>query len=400
MILCQKCGHENADDASFCGECNAYLEWSGQRVASPPPLPGPVAAPPPGTPMAPPPRPVPAPRPDPSGSPPPAPPATSVPSPPATPVPSPPAATASPRPATAPAPTQPAARPPSAVPDAPPPRRPTPPTDQPRSRQPTTQPELARPRPDPRTAPEEPPLKAGDRICPVCGVGNDPARRFCRRCGAGLEQAVVAVPVHVPWHRRLFRRGPPERYQAGQRPRSMAERGRPRRSIVGILVPLAVVVAIVAAVTSYVAVPDIQRQVNDTVAGLKRQFLPQLADVTPTAGASAVDAIDGNLLTWWEGGGDQPGLTLRFNPAVDLGALGITAGANGDDFPTFRRPTQIRLVPEDGDPVTLDLADTRDFQSFRIDLRDVARLRVQVLESRGPGGAPVAIRELQFQEVR
>lgn len=234
----------------------------------------------------------------------------------------------------------------------------------------------------------------------MCGIGNDPARRFCRRCGAGLEQAVIAVPVHVPWYRRLFRRRSPERYQAGERPRSMEQRGRPRRSILGVLLPLAVVVAIVAAVGAYVGVPDVQRQVNDAIAGLRRQFLPELADVTPTAGANAVDAIDGNLLTWWEGRGDQPGLTLRFAPAVDLGALGITAGANGDDFPRFRRPIRIRLAPEGGDPVTLEIADSREFQSFRIDLRDVGRLRVQVLESRGPGGAPVAVRELQFQEVR
>lgn len=211
---------------------------------------------------------------------------------------------------------------------------------------------------------------------------------------------MVAVPVHVPWYRRLFRRGSPDRFRAGERPRSMAERGRPRRSVLGILLPLAVGVGVVAAVASYVAVPDVQRRVNDTIGSLKRQFMPELTDVTPNAGASAVDAIDGNLVTWWEGDGEQPGLTLRFSPAVDLGGFGITSGANGDDFPAFRRPAQIRLTPEDGDPVTLDLADTRDFQSFRVDLRDVGRLRVQVLRARGPKGAPVAIRELQFQQIR
>jgi hypothetical protein len=291
-------------------------------------------------------------------------------------------------------------RPPTAAPDAPPARRPSAPTEaQPRSRQPTTA-TAARPRTTTRPQPEEPLVKAGDRICPVCGVGNDPARRFCRRCGASLEQAVVAVPVRVPWYRRLFRRGSAERYRAGERPRSMDERGRPRRSLLGILLPVAVVVAIVAAVGAYVGVPDVQRQVNDTVAGLKRQLMPELSDVTPTAGASTRDVLDGNLLTWWEGEGDQPGLNLRFSPAVDLGVRGIHGGANGDDFPSFRRPIQLRLTPEGGDPVTLDLADTRDFQSFRIDLRDVARLRVQVLDSRGPANAPVAIRELEFQEVR
>lgn len=257
-----------------------------------------------------------------------------------------------------------------------------------------------RPRTASTTVAEEPLIKAGDRICPVCGVGNDPARRFCRRCGASLEQAVVAVPVHVPWYRRLFRRGSSEGYRAGERPRSMEERGRPRRSILGLLLAFAVLVAVIAAVGAYVGVPDIQRQVNDSIAGLKRQLLPELTDVTPTAGTATRDVLDGNLLTWWGGEGEQPGLNLRFSPAVDLGVIGITSGANGDDFPAFRRPSKVRLTPEGGDPITLDLADTREFQSFRIDLRDVARLRVQVLEARGPAGAPVAIRELEFQEVR
>jgi hypothetical protein len=180
----------------------------------------------------------------------------------------------------------------------------------------------------------------------------------------------------------------------------MDERGRPRRSILGILLPLAFVVAIVAAVAGYLGVPDIQRQVNDAIASVKRQLMPELSDVTPTASTSTRDVLDGNLLTWWQGDGDQPGLNLRFSPAVDLGVLGVHGGANADDFPSFRRPTRLRLTPEGGDPVTIELADTRDFQSFRIDLRGVTRLRVQVLESRGPAGAPVAIRELEFQEIR
>ena len=53
MILCRKCGHQNADDESFCAQCNSYLEWSGDKVgiATPsapasPLLPAPAAAPP------------------------------------------------------------------------------------------------------------------------------------------------------------------------------------------------------------------------------------------------------------------------------------------------------------------------------------------------------------------
>ncbi len=212
---------------------------------------------------------------------------------------------------------------------------------------------------------------------------------------------MVAVPVKVPWYRRLFRRGSPERYRAGERPRSMEERGRPRRSILGALLPLAVIVAIVAAVGAYVGVPDVQRQVNETIAGLKRQFLPELADVTPVANNGNVrNVIDRNTATWWEGDGDQPSLRLRFAPAVDLGAIIITNGANGDDFPRLRRPSRLRLTADGGASVTIDVEDATDFRSHRIDLRDVSQLRVQVLEARGPVDAPVAIRDLEFQEIR
>jgi hypothetical protein len=180
----------------------------------------------------------------------------------------------------------------------------------------------------------------------------------------------------------------------------MEERGRPRRSILGILLPLAVVVAIVAAVGAYVGMPGVRRQVDDTIAGLKRQFLPELTDVTPVAsGANTRNVIDRNTLTWWEGKGEQPSLRLRFAPAVDLGALIITNGANDDDFPRFRRPTRLRLTAEGGSSITLDVADDTEPQVHRIDLRDVSQLRVQVLGTRGPD-APVAIRDLEFKEIR
>ncbi len=232
-------------------------------------------------------------------------------------------------------------------------------------------------------------------------MGNDPARRFCRRCGSSLELAVLAVPVRVPWYRRSFRRGSPERMQAGERPRAMAERGRPRRNYLGYLVSFTLLALIVGAVGGYVAVPEVQRQVNATIDDLRRQVMPDLADVTPVARNENVGSLlDRNLATWWEGEGERPALTLRFDPAVDLGNLGVTNGANGDEFPRFRRPLRLRLVADDGQPVIVDLDDTADFQSRRIDLRDVSQLRVMVETTTGPADAPVAIRDLEFKTIR
>jgi hypothetical protein len=179
----------------------------------------------------------------------------------------------------------------------------------------------------------------------------------------------------------------------------MAERGRPRRSILGILIPLALVVAVVAAVGSYAAVPDVRRQVDRTISDLRRQFLPELVEVHPSAAAAALPAIDGDPGTSWKAGGAQPGLTVRFGPAVDLGSIGVIGGADGEEFVLFRRPLRLRL--ESGDQsVTVDLDDMREFQSRRIDLRDVTRLRVIVENATQPRDAQVAIRELEFWEIR
>jgi ribosomal protein L40E len=38
MIVCTNCGHENADDATFCESCQNYLEWGKARVEPEPEL--------------------------------------------------------------------------------------------------------------------------------------------------------------------------------------------------------------------------------------------------------------------------------------------------------------------------------------------------------------------------
>ena len=79
-------------------------------------------------------------------------------------------------------------------------------------------------------------------------------------------------------------------------------------------------------------------QVNRTVAQLRRQFLPDFSDVTPVARArlGRHRQQPGDLVA----GGRRPALAdLRFDPPVDLGAIGVHSGAaNADDFPTLRRP--------------------------------------------------------------
>jgi zinc ribbon protein len=47
VIVCRQCGHQNADNETFCASCGRFLEWTGERVvvAEPEPEPPPAAEP-------------------------------------------------------------------------------------------------------------------------------------------------------------------------------------------------------------------------------------------------------------------------------------------------------------------------------------------------------------------
>ena len=56
-------------------------------------------------------------------------------------------------------------------------------------RQPTAQPPPVRRRPSPAAG--EPAPSPDDVVCPNCGAGNRPQRRFCRRCSAQLTASAA-----------------------------------------------------------------------------------------------------------------------------------------------------------------------------------------------------------------
>jgi len=93
-------------------------------------------------------------------------------------------------------------------------------------------------------------------ICGNCRIGNDPTRRFCRRCGQSLAEAVVAVAPKVPWYRRIFGRRP-RTAAAGERPKSMRTDGRGARRglsigrLLTVVIQVVVVAALVGAVVGY-----------------------------------------------------------------------------------------------------------------------------------------------------
>ncbi len=223
MIVCKQCGHQNEDDDLFCGNCPAFLEYSGERIGGPEPvleeaaaesqpglvtrirhaisgtdLPPPTGgAPSAGAPLSPPGSGAPsmsAPTGAPAGGPP-APPRTGD--------------------------ERAAAL--VAKPDAlqPPDVRPSVTPRAPEAQRPQT------PLPRPKVAKQAPSRKInpGDLVCGVCGEGNDPERNYCRRCGIAARRgdrrphALVPAPTEAIEEGRRGRRSSGTRWRRAVTPR-------------------------------------------------------------------------------------------------------------------------------------------------------------------------------------
>jgi zinc ribbon protein len=417
MIRCTKCGTINKSDETFCIECNSFLEWNSEPVedesppgpsaagSAAPPAPGAVFPPPPPTPPPPLSRPV-YPTPPPPFVPPPLPPVAARPEPPEV-------GSATPD-LTAPAARAPEAR----APEAPPARKPTATPEEPRSRKPEKGSATPAPKPKAPEAPKVEKIKPGDRICPNCGSGNDPARKFCRRCGHSLLEAVIQTepePERLPWYRRIFgRRSSVQSYEAGDRPASMARAssGRRRRrlgipnlraTVIGVMVVFGL-----GAYASYLYVPDVTNMTDDVIRMVRGRFtapapaVPVSFQGAAAQGHGAGQAFDSdNSATFWLSpprSSADPRIDVFFQGTVDLRRFEVMGGAPGDDYSVYGRPRTIALRAS-GKSQEITLADTPDVQPFDIDLRlpDGEPLRIVVLDRyAGRGSNGVAVRNLVF----
>ena len=157
-----------------------------------------------------------------------------------------------------PPPVAPVARPPQAA-AQPASRAPQPVDDQPQSRLPTAE---VTQKPRPVASVEQRVAQPGDRICGSCAEPNDPSRKFCRRCGAGLGEAKIVAAAAVPWYRRLFGgKKEPKQYAAGERTKTTTKTAQTTGGIRGLLksvgfvrAGLGVIVAI--GIFGYVGIPS------------------------------------------------------------------------------------------------------------------------------------------------
>lgn len=269
----------------------------------------------------------------------------------------------------------------------------------------------------PRTRPtpqvKEPPsraFKAGDLICGQCGEGNDPARKFCRRCGNSLVEADVVV-VKDPWWKRIFGRKK-EPVAAGERPfkqkRQKRKRGRLRR----ILRIAAIVIVLVIAVGAIGPWRDtVFEKAGGIFSSVRQTVAPKYEPVRPTgaeATSSAADhpplaSIDQLRNTYWAEGapgkGEGQTLILTFDVPAEIARVGFTPGASAkpEEFVAKGRPKELHLVFSDGSSADISLEDKAEFQDFDVVAKGVTRVEVQIVSVYGSlQSEDCALAEVEF----
>jgi hypothetical protein len=296
---------------------------------------------------------------------------------------------------------------------------PTQATEQPASRQPVAVrqgPEHAR-QAARQAQSETPPANPGDLICGNCRIGNDPTRRFCRRCGQSLAEAVVAVAPKVPWYRRIFRRRRTTA-AAGERPKSMRTDGRGgRRGLsvgrsLSLVLQIVVVAGLVGAIVGYAIVPGWRDGVNSFISSIRQTVAPNLVPVhsagqatgSAVKGHPAQAAFDGFSNTYWAApatGGASPAVSAGFSPPTDVAKILVTSGAV-PDFQGSPRPHDITVEFLDASGATvaskdLELKDVKDPQSFDVSVKGATTFRLTVKSVyASSGGTNVAITEVEF----
>jgi hypothetical protein len=253
----------------------------------------------------------------------------------------------------------------------------------------------ARPTPRAKVAPTRE-INPGDLICGGCGEGNDPSRRFCRRCGASLQQAAVfALPWYKRWWRRLTQR---KTRQAGDRPRVRRRAfggsgpGWLTSSVTKVILAAVAVIVVLSLVGPWH--DSIHHRINryyhnvlNVVHPTYNPIHPNGAIATSSApGHPAALAIDGASNTsWWTGGrgtGVGQSLTLGLESPTNVDKIGFLIGDQDSqgNFLKEGRPSEVLLRFLGAHPYSKKLTfnDSPSFQSYTLGAKDATRLIITI----------------------
>jgi len=224
----------------------------------------------------------------------------------------------------------------------------------------------------PRPVVQHGPPKAGDLVCGNCGTGNDPARKFCRQCGASLVAAVVEPKL--PWWKRLFQRSkkkvPPPRPTGPGHPSKRTQRRRNARKVLGWFRMGLMVIAIGGAL-GIAALPALRTKVTDFASCKSRQAraivkpplksipLQVTATATPDSPEHpAIKAFDTNIATYWQvplgtrDNGAGSSLTVEFDRPSTVRQIHFFPGLPKDQRPDSQPTPQnvkFAFISLDGD---------------------------------------------------
>lgn len=281
--------------------------------------------------------------------------------------------------------------------------------------------------PSPQTPEPAQQVNPGDVVCRQCATGNEPSRRFCRRCGESL--VFVPIPPRLGWFRRSWgwlrsklSRDPRDRAEApGQGPASGASSG-PGLSTATVS---RAVLAVVAVVGMFAALGPYRQQARARLTSLRQHIVPKPAYIygeVATGGpkGSCTTCLTDKLLTPVEFTSDQlstdppaPGSPPVFSVSlgkdgdltkpVNVFKVGIIGGTLGDGESKHPAPHHVLLVAygtegHEEKSKTFSLHDDASFQSFLFVVNHVLRVDVFVLDTYNSASrqGPYAIDEIEF----
>jgi hypothetical protein len=269
-------------------------------------------------------------------------------------------------------------------------------------------------------------LEPGDLICPECGEGNPPTRKFCSRCGTSVADAEV---VKAKWWKKLLPRRGPKRRKAGARPSARKTRKSFPAKIMGVLlggVGRVVGVIMLVAGLVYGIVPNIRDSVNEQFSSIshtiKGWISPSYSEVHPAAGRVKATppggtqpgalAVDGHKNTFWltpQTKGQEPVLVVAFADKIDLSRIiiyngigegALTSAGKPAAYLSYARPSKLHLVFDNGKATDVTIKDDTPAPhtisvSNGSGIRRVEIHLPELYQAANPG-RPIAITEIEF----
>jgi hypothetical protein len=258
--------------------------------------------------------------------------------------------------------------------------------------------------PKPTVAPPSKELSAGDLICGQCGEGNEPVRKFCRRCGNSLATAEVASTSRS---RRFLPQRKAKVLAAGERPkRGTFSFGTVVR--VGSYVVLAVV--LIGAI-AYGALPQVRNAINSRVSSTvqavtgnaPRPTTVTVASLTASsaiAGHPAARAIDPYINTYWAAPlttDAHPKLTVAFAHAENVSVMLFISGDTAAEA-SEPRPKTLHIVFSNGTSQDVSLVDGAKAQQVSITgAQSITGMTIQIMSTySSTSGNAVALGDVEF----